>query len=270
VNEPLAAALAAIRARKNATAPKVALVLGSGLGGVAEGIDERLIIPTNDLPDFPRMTVEGHAGDLVLGRLGGCEVAALTGRSHYYETGRADGMSYPLRVLYALGCKTLILTNAAASLRPEVGPGSLVLITDHINLGGPNPLIGRQDQPRFLDLAEAYDPVLRARIMSAAAQQGIVLHQGVYMWFSGPSFETPAEIRAARVLGAEVVGMSTVPETILARQCGFKVLAISVVTNLGTGLDLQPPDHRHTLELAAEAAATLTRLLDAFLRGTGP
>jgi purine-nucleoside phosphorylase len=270
VRESLAPTLATIRARCAFRAPKVALVLGSGLGELAANLEESIEIPYRDLPGFPQTMVEGHGGELVLGRLAGCEVAVMRGRTHYYQTGRADGMRDPLGVLRALGCETIVLTNAAASLRPEVAPGSLMLITDHINFSGTNPLIGRDDPARFVDLTAAYDPVLRARMLSAAGQRKIALHQGVYMWFSGPSFETPAEIRAAKALGADAVGMSTVPEAILARHCGLKVVALSAITNLGAGMDERPLDHRQTLEMATEAANDLGPLLEAFLQEPEP
>ncbi len=267
MSDEVEAALAAIRARSEGRAPRVALVLGSGLGGLAEDIEDGVVIPNRDLPGFPQPTVQGHGGELALGRLGGQQVAVMRGRTHYYEAGRADGMRTPLRALKALGCEILVLTNAAGSLRPEAGPGSLMLITDHINFSGTNPLIGERDDTRFVDLANAYDPELRARLRAAAEDQDIVLHQGVYMWFSGPSFETPAEIRAAGVLGADAVGMSTAPEAILARQCGLRVLAVSTITNLAAGMDDQPLDHHHTLEKATAAAGSLARLLTGFLQG---
>lgn len=263
-------ALATIRARIGDRAPDVAIVLGSGLGGLAADLEDSIEISYSELPGFPQTKVEGHGGELVLGRLAGRELAVMRGRIHYYESGRADGMRDPLGVLRALGCETLVLTNAAASLRSEVTPGSLMLITDHINFSGTNPLIGHDDPARFVDLTAAYDPALRRRMLAAAAKRGIDLPQGVYMWFSGPSFETPAEIRAAKALGADAVGMSTVPEVILARQCGLRVVAVSAITNLGAGMDERPLDHRHTLEMATEAANDLAPLLEAFLQEPEP
>lgn len=278
MTDPVAAALAVVRERTEGPAPEVAIVLGSGLRGLADALEARVAIAYQDLPGFPRPSVVGHGGELLLGALAGRRVAVMTGRTHYYETGRADGMRGPLAVLRALGCETLVLTNAAASLRDEAGPGSLVLITDHINFGGTNPLIGpltgpsaaQGDGNRFVDMIDCYDPALRAAMLAGARAAGVALHEGVYMWFSGPSFETPAEIRAARALGADAVGMSTVPEAIIARQLGFRVLAVSAITNMGAGLetgpDDQPLDHAHTLETAARTAGDLTRLLNAFLR----
>lgn len=269
MSDPTAKAIETIRARIDGRVPKVAMVLGSGLGGLAEALGERVVIANRELPGFPHPSVTGHAGDLVLGDLGDCQVAIMTGRSHFYETGRADGMKTPLSVLRALGCEILVLTNAAGSLRPEAGPGSLMLITDHINLSGTNPLIGPGDDTRFVNLIDCYDPELRTRALESAAAEGVELHQGVYMWFSGPSFETPAEIRMAKVLGADAVGMSTVPEAIVARQLGLKVIAVSAITNMAAGLDEQPLDHEHTVEKAAQALDGMTRLMTAFLRGLG-
>ena len=263
-------ALATIRARSGDRAPNVAMVLGSGLAKLAAKLEDSIVIPNRELPGFPQPKVEGHGGELVLGRLAGCEVAVIRGRTHYYESGRADGMREPLGVLRALGCETVVLTNAAGSLRPEVTPGSLMLITDHINFSGTNPLIGHEDSSRFVDMTAAYDPALRRRMLSAAAKREIDLPEGVYMWFSGPSFETPAEIRAAKVLGADAVGMSTVPEVILARQCRLRVVAVSAITNLGAGMDDRPLDHRHTLETAEQAADALGSLLEAFLQESEP
>ena len=260
-------ALSLVQARAAGPAPKAGLVLGSGLAPFARTVADAVTIPNGDLPGFPVPSVSGHAGDLVLGRVSGCPVAVLTGRSHTYETGRADGMKLPLAVLRRLGCEILLLTNAAGSLRPEAGPGSLMMITDHINFSGSNPLFGPGDDSRFVDLVDAYDPDLRARLLAAAKTAGVTLHQGVYMWVSGPSFETPAEIRMAGILGADAVGMSTVPEVIIARQLGLRVAAVSAITNLAAGLDEQALDHAHTLAVAARCAEAMTRLLPVFLKG---
>ena len=267
MSEPI---LEALRSLSVGRRPAVALVLGSGLGAVAEALEDAVAIPYRRLAGFSRPSVKGHAGELRFGRFGGVQVAVMMGRVHYYETGRADGMKAPLIALRAAGCEVLVLTNSAGSLRAEAGPGSLMLITDHINFSGTNPLIGQDDDTRFVDMSEAYDPELRARMLAAARAQGITLHQGVYMWFSGPSFETPAEIRAARVLGADAVGMSTAPEVILAKQCGLRVVAISGITNLAAGMEKEPLDHAQTLHHAKKAARDLERLLTAFLEGLRP
>lgn len=246
------------------TAPRIGLVLGSGLGAFATRIEEARSIPYLDLPGFPHSGVSGHAGALVLGRIGGAEVAVLSGRAHFYEHGNAREMAVPIATLAALGVETLILTNAAGSLREEVGPGRVMLIGDHIAFG-PNPLIGVAGDERFVSMVDAYDPHLRALARAAAAEAGIDLAEGVYMWFSGPSFETPAEIRMARALGADAVGMSTVPEVILARHAGLRVLGLSLVTNLGAGMTGRALSHDETKREAAAGGAAMGRLLTALL-----
>ena len=253
-----------IRARVPDCAPRLGLILGSGLGGIAAALEHATAIDYADLPGFPRPGIEGHAGRLVLGRLGGVEVACLQGRVHLYEGVPAAAVNLLPRTLKALGCEILILTNAAGSLRPEIEPGALALIEDHINLLGHNPLVGPNDPEiglRFPDLSETYDRDLRARARAVAARLGIPLRSGVYLSTLGPSFETPAEIRAFRVLGAELVGMSTVPEAISARHCGLKVVGFSIVTNLAAGLTDQTLSHEQTLAVAAQAADRLRMLL---------
>lgn len=246
-------------------APKTAIVLGTGLGGLVAAIEGAVSLSYLDLPGFPRAGVSGHAGSLVLGRLAGREVAVLAGRGHYYEHGNAREMAVPIATLAALGVDRLILTNAAGSLRPEVGPGSAMLITDHVAWGGPNPLIGVEDDSRFVSMVDAYDPGLADVARAAAAEIGMRLAEGVYMWFSGPSFETPAEIRMARLLGADAVGMSTVPEVILARHAGLQVAALSLVTNLAAGLTGRPLSHDETKREAAAAADRFAALLRALV-----
>lgn len=211
--------------------PRVALVLGSGLGGLAARLGAATAISYTELDGFPATSVSGHQGTLHVGQLGGLDCAVLAGRSHYYEHGRADAMRVPLETLRALGVSTLILTNAAGSLRPEVGPGSVMLISDHINYSGMNPLIGVAGDAKFVGMSEAYDEHVRRLAHDAAGSIGVALAEGVYMWFSGPSFETPAEVRAARILGADAVGMSTVPEVIVAIHAKMRVLGISVITD---------------------------------------
>ncbi len=264
MSDAAAAAAATIGERAGGAAPRLAMVLGTGLGSVAEALSDRTVIPYRDLPGFPAATLEGHAGELVLGRLGRLPVAALKGRAHYYEDGRADVMDGPLLALRAAGAESLVLTNAAGSLRPEAGPGSLVMITDHINFSGTNPLIGRAQNLRFVDMTDAYDPALRQVLAEVAERRNITLHQGVYMWFSGPTFETPAEIRAAGLLGADLVGMSVVPETILARRCGLRVAAVSVVTNPAAGMGKEALSHAASMAEAKGAVAALTELLTGF------
>ena len=256
-------AIAEIQRRAGALAPRLGLVLGSGLGPVTEAVIDAVAIPYGEIPGFPQPSVEGHDGRLVLGSLGGLPVAVLQGRAHYYESGRADAMATPLAVLAGLGCDMLLLTNAAGSLRRSVGPGSLMLIVDHINFGA-NPLIGVTDGSQFVDMSATYDPALRQALQDTAAGLGMTLPTGTYMWFSGPSFETPAEIRAAGVLGADAVGMSTVPEAILARHAGLRVAAISIITNLAAGMTEETLSHESTMAMAAQGAETLRRLILAF------
>jgi xanthosine phosphorylase len=260
----VSAAFDVIRARAPDCAPRVGLILGSGLGAIAAAIENATAIDYADLPGFPRPGIEGHAGRLVLGRLGGIEVACLQGRVHLYEGVPAAAVNVLPRTLKALGCEILIVTNAAGSLRPEIEPGAIALIEDHINMLGQNPLVGPDDAafgPRFPDMSEVYDPSLRARAEAVAARLGIALRSGVYLATLGPCFETPAEIRAFRALGADLVGMSTVPEAISARHCGLKVLGLSLVTNLAAGLTDHPLSHEATLATAAQAAGRLRQLL---------
>ena len=203
----MTAAARIIRDRAGAEAPGLAIVLGSGLSALADDVVDAVRIPFGDLPGFPASGVTGHAGALVVGRLSGTRVALLAGRAHYYEYGDAGVMRVPIETLAALGCGTLALSNAAGSTREDMAPGALMAITDHISWSGRNPLIGVAGDARFVDLSEAYDPALVSRLRGVATSQGTQLHEGVYAWFSGPSFETPAEIRAVRILGADAVGM---------------------------------------------------------------
>lgn len=246
--------------------PEFGLILGSGLGHLAAAV-QGVAIPYADLPGFPHAGVSGHVPQLVLGQLEGRRVAVFGGRAHYYESGRADVMRLPLEVLRALGCDRLILTNAAGSLRPDMPPGSLMLLSDHIAFAGTNPLIGETSEARFVPMTDAHDTEMRAGLRAAASAEGVALPEGVYCWFSGPSFETPAEIRAARVLGADAVGMSTVPEVILARFLGLRCAAMSVITNMGAGLSDESISHEHTKAMAPLGAAKLEKLLRRFLRG---
>ena len=255
-------------ARRAPEPPRVGIVLGSGLGAVADAVEEAVHVPYEELPGFPQPTVAGHAGSAVLGRIGSVPVAVLQGRAHVYEGGAMDLIRTPIRMLRAAGAEILILTNAAGSLRAEVGPGSLMAITDHINMTGVNVLTGPNDDatgPRFPSLRDAYDPELRARLHAAAGQVGVTLHEGVYLAVGGPSFETPAEIRAFRTLGADAVGMSTVHETIVARHAGLRVAAVSAITNLAEGMQDEPLSHEQTLRDAARAAGDLAPLITRFV-----
>jgi len=248
--------------------PRVGVVLGSGLGAVADAVEDQVVVDYEELPGFPRPTVEGHFGRAVVGTIGGVPVAVLQGRAHLYEGGDPEALRLPVHALRAAGASILVLTNAAGSLRPEVGPGSLMAITDHINMQGVNLLVGPNDAsigPRFPSLRDAYDPLLLSSLRASAAALGISLAEGVYLAVIGPTFETPAEIRAFRVLGADAVGMSTVQETIVARHCGLRVAAVSVITNLAEGMTDEPLSHEQTLRAAEAGAADLTRLLLDFI-----
>ncbi|MBB3266507.1 xanthosine phosphorylase [Azospirillum sp. OGB3] len=250
--------------------PRVGIVLGSGLGGVADRIEGATVMPYGDLPGFPLPSVEGHMGRLVLGRLGGQPVACMQGRVHAYEGNGFDALKTAIRALKLAGCDTLVLTCAAGSLRVEVGPGRLMAISDHINMLGANPLTGPNEDsfgPRFPSMTDAWDPALRALMRRRALELNIDLVEGVYAAYPGPSFETPAEVRMLKVLGADAVGMSTVPECIVARHCGLRVAGCAVITNLGVGLGDGPVDHDQTLRAASAAASDLERLLTGFLDG---
>ncbi len=265
---PLTDAVAVIRARAGDRVPLIGLVLGSGLGAIAERVVDPLVIAYDDLPGFPRPSVQGHAGRLLLGTIAGVPVACLSGRAHFYEGVGPAPLNMLIRTLRAIGCRALLLTNAAGSLRPEWGTGTLVLVEDHINFQGTNPLVGANDErigPRFVDLTEVYAKRLRLPFRDAAAANGIELMAGVYLATLGPAFETPAEIRAYRTLGADVVGMSTVPEAISARHAGLEVAALSIVTNLAAGLAAEPLSHAETLKHSAAAAERVATLLEAAL-----
>ena len=259
-------ALQLLQQRAPQARPRIALLLGSGWGGFVQQLQAPLRIAYAALEGFPGAGVAGHAGELWLGRIGGTEVAVLAGRQHTYESGRADGMKAALRTLRDFGCDTLVQTNAAGSLDPALAPGSVMLITDHLNLVQRSPLQGEAGNERFVDLVDAYDPALRVAARAAAAQAGIALHEGIYAWMLGPQFETPAEIRMLRALGADAVGMSTVPETIIARWLGMRVLALSLITNLGAGLSEQALSHAHTLGRAEAAAGPAVEVLTQIVR----
>lgn len=247
-----------------------AIVLGSELGAFANDLAEAHALPCGAIPHFPRPGVSGHDGRLVAGTLEGRRILVFQGRVHPYEHGQADAMRVPIGVLAALGGPPLILTNAAGSTHGDCGPGGFGLITDHLNMAGLHPLIGEESEARFVSMTNAYDPELRARLTRAARSAGIPLTEGVYAWFAGPSFETPAEIRMARLLGADFIGMSTAPEVILARFYGLRVAALSLVTNWAAGFSGGDPTHAETKSAAAAAAADLRRLLRAFLAEPGP
>ena len=254
-----------IQARAGAAPVRLGLILGSGLGHIAHQVDG-VAIPYADLPGFPHVGVSGHNPQLHIGMLEGVRVAVFGAREHYYENANPRAMLLPLQVLKALGATDLILTNAAGSLRADIPPGDLMLLSDHINYNGLNPLIGEKTDARFVPMTDAHDPGLRAALQAAAARQGLPLAEGVYCWYSGPSFETPAEIRMLKVLGGDAVGMSTVPEVILARFLGLKVAAISTITNMAAGMSDEKISHEHTKAMAPLGAAKLERILREFLR----
>ena len=267
LDKAIAASAEHIAAWAGARRPALAVLLGSGWGPLAARLHDAVSIPYAQLPAFPHMDVEGHAGTLMLGRLGERDVALLCGRKHFYETGDAAAMKGAIRSLAAFGIRALVQTNAAGSLSDTMRPGALMLIEDHLNLVQASPLAGEHGARRFVDLRGAYDAALRAQAHAAAAARGATLHEGVYAWVSGPQFETPAEIRMLQRLGAQAVGMSTVPETILARHAGLRVLAVSLITNMGCGLDAQVLSHAHTLAAAQSAGADAVALLEAIVAG---
>ena len=261
-------AVSQIRARTDLV-PRLGIVLGSGLGAVADAVQDAVAFAYAELPGFPPGGVRGHARTLRLGTLAGVPVAVLDGRAHAYEGVEPAALRVPIRTLKALGAETLLLTNAAGSLVPAVGPGRLMALTDHINFMGANPLIGPNHDavgPRFVAMGAAYDPDLRARLHAAARAEAIALAEGVYLAVTGPSFETPAEIRAFRTLGADAVGMSTVPEAIVAVHCGLRLAAVSCITNLAEGMSDEVLSHEGTLAAAAAGAADLARLISRFLQ----
>lgn len=259
------AAAGTLRAHGFAGPYACAIVTGTGLGPLVRGLAAPVSLPYGRIPGFPAPRVSGHGGTLHAGIMAGRRVLLYEGRAHAYEGGDAGVMRVPIGVARALGAGALLLTNAAGSLIPQAGPGSLVALDDHINLSGMNPLVGEASDARFVPMVGAYDAQLRATLAAAAAACGIALRSGVYAWFSGPSFETPAEVRMAARLGADLVGMSTVPETILARFYGLRVAAVSVVTNLGAGIGDGDPHHAETKAVASRAAGDLARLVDAFV-----
>jgi purine-nucleoside phosphorylase len=243
--------------------PTVGIILGSGLGGIAQAIERAVRVPYRDIPGFPPSTVVGHAGELVAGMLGGVPIAALSGRFHMYEGHDARLAGFPVRVLHALGVRTLVVSNAAGSARPDLPPGSLMLIRDHLNFMFRNPLVGEVEEGdiRFPDMSDPYDAGLRAIAHDVARAQGIPLAEGVYAALLGPSYETRAEVQMLARLGADVVGMSTVPEVLVARARGLRVLGFSCVTNLACGLAAAPITHDEVIETTARVAATLQQLV---------
>jgi len=263
----VATAAGVIRKRTSVT-PGVGIILGTGLGGLAEQIDVESSIPYEEIPGFPLSTVETHAGRLLLGRLGKCPVVAMQGRFHRYEGYGLAEVTFPVRVLHALGARTLVVSNACGGMNPLWAPGDLVLLSDHINLLGDNPLVGSNDDrlgPRFPDMSAPYDPALRALARAAALELGIVLREGVYVAVPGPSLETRAEYRMLRAMGADVVGMSTVPEVIVANHAGMRALGISIITDQCLPDALEPADISRIIATAGRTEPSLTRLIRALV-----
>lgn len=252
-----------IRSRSNIQ-PQVALVLGSGLGGFADEFADAVAIPYGEIPGFATSTAEGHAGRLILGKVGDVPVIAMQGRVHFYEGYTLEEVTFPIRVFKLLGIKRLVLTNAAGGIDIELNQGALMVISDHLNLMGVNPLRGPNDErfgPRFPDLSEAYSRDLQELAVAEAHALGIEIRRGIYAALAGPSYETPAEIHMLRALGADAVGMSTVPETIVARQMGIAVLGISCITNMAAGISDEPINHAEVMETGERVRATFTKLL---------
>ncbi|CAM2875129.1 purine-nucleoside phosphorylase [Legionella worsleiensis] len=251
--------------------PTIGIILGSGLGQFAEELDDAIVIDYQDIPGFPNTTVQGHGGKLILGYCGGVPVACLQGRAHTYEgIEHYETVKTYVRTLKLLGCSHFIATNASGSLREEVGPGELMLITDHINLQPSNPLIGPNDEefgPRFYPLDNAYDIDMQKGLLKTAQDHAIALNQGVYISVLGPHYETAAEIRAFKILGADAVGMSTVPEVLVANHCGMKVAVIAMITNYATGLATTSHNHQAVVEMASNAAVKLNTLLKHYIMG---
>lgn len=252
--------------------PKIGMILGSGLGPVAEQLTNAITIPYQAIPGIHSGAVAGHASLLVLGYLNEIPVACLKGRLHLYEGATYESIRTFVRMIRQLGAESLIVTGAVGSMRPEVGPGEIMMITDHINMHPGNPLVGPNDEsigPRFVSLENAYDSDLREKLLTVAKRINIMVHEGVYLSVLGPSFETPAEIRAYRSLGGDVVGMSVVPEVIVARHCGLKVLGLTAVTNLAVGLSSEKVTHEGTLHHAETGARKLIKLISDYVKEVG-
>ena len=265
--EKITAAAEYIRSKTD-YAPTIGLVLGSGLGDFADTLEDAVRIPYGNIPYFPLSTAPGHAGALVIGKKCGQVVAAMQGRIHYYEGHTMQTITFPVRVMAKLGVKNLVLTNAAGGANAGYAPGTLMLIRDHINYGFANPLIGENlDEfgPRFPDVSDLYTRELRDAVKEKAAAAGIHLEEGVYMMFTGPNYETPAEVRMAQILGADAVGMSTAPEALVAGHCGMRVVGVSCITNHAAGVTEAKLDHAEVVEIAARVHDTFQNLLELIL-----
>ena len=245
--------------------PEIGLILGSGLGSVADTIEDAEYYNYSDIPNFPTSTVEGHAGRLVIGKLGNKIVVAMQGRFHYYEGYSMEKITFPIRVMKLLGVSKLVVTNACGAVNKDFNAGDLMVITDHINFSGSNPLFGHNLDdfgPRFPDMSEAYSKDLRNKVLAAGKELNIPLKEGVYVMFSGPTYETPAEVRMAKILGGDAVGMSTVPEVIVANHCGIKTVGISCLTNMAAGILDQPLNHEEVIETSNRVKKDFINLMN--------
>lgn len=263
LNRKIDKSVSYIRAQ-TATSPQIGLILGSGLGAFADCLENSTCIPCHDIPEFPASTVEGHDGEVMFGDFSGIPIVILRGRSHYYEGYSQNEITMPVRMMKKIGVESLILTNAAGGINLELSPGTLMLITDHINFSGSNPLIGiNLDEygPRFPDTSDIYTKELRLRLKETAAREGIVLNEGVYIMYCGPNYETSAEIQSFRKLGADAVGMSTVPEALVACHCGMKVLGISCIANMATGILDKKLSHNEVIGVTNEIKPEFIKLL---------
>ena len=260
-------AAAAIRKRAATQQPKVGIILGSGLGGLSKSIADAVRIPFGDIPGFPNTTIAGHEGAVIVGSLGGREVVALSGRFHMYEGHPAALAAFPVRVFHALGALELFVSNAAGGISPKLAVGDLMMISDHLNLMGANPLVGeaQEGEIRFPDMTDAYNPGLRWVLRTTAEKLGITLREGIYAGLLGPSYETPSEVKMLRLLGADAVGMSTVPEVIVARALGMRVAGVSCITNAAAGVTGSALSHAEVLETTNRVSASFESLVTAFL-----
>lgn len=260
-------AAAAIRKRAATQQPKVGIILGSGLGGLSKSIADAVRIPFGDIPGFPKTTIAGHEGAVIVGSLGGREVVALSGRFHMYEGHSAALAAFPVRVFHALGALELFVSNAAGGISPKLAVGDLMMISDHLNLMGANPLVGdaQEGEIRFPDMTDAYNPGLRWMLRTTAEKLGITLREGIYAGLLGPSYETPSEVKMLRLLGADAVGMSTVPEVILARALGMRVAGVSCITNAAAGVTGSALSHAEVLETTNRVSASFESLVTEFL-----
>jgi purine-nucleoside phosphorylase len=265
--EAVITAAAAIRKRSESIQPKIGIILGSGLGGLSNSIGDAARIPFRDIPGFPEATVAGHEGAVIVGSLGGRDVVALSGRFHMYEGHPAALAAFPVRVFHALGAQDLFVSNAAGGISPKLAVGDLMMISDHLNLMGTNPLVGeaRKGEIRFPDMTDAYNPGLRWLLRTSAEKLGITLREGVYAGLLGPSYETPSEVKMLRLLGADAVGMSTVPEVIVARALGMRVAGVSCITNAAAGVTGSALSHAEVLETTKRVSAAFESLVTEFV-----